>query len=168
MTWIDFAVNEQGFQIERTDPYTNNFKVLAIIGPNATEYNDYFVAASSSYKYRLAYFTQTTQSGYSNEVSISTFYTDVLPPTDLSAILLPGLAVKLKWTDNSKFLSKGTVVERKYGINGQFVEIGTTASDVYEFFDYSFSSGTYFYRVRQKLENKVYTPYSVIIRVDIP
>ncbi len=169
LTWIDFVVNEQGFQIERTDPSTNNYKVLAITGPNVTEYTDNTVTASSSYKYRVAYFTQTTQSGYSNEVSISTFYTDVLPPTNLSAVLLPGPAIKLTWTDNSKYLSKGTVVERKLGTNGRFVEIGTTASDVHEFIDFSISSGTtYFYRVRQKLENKVYTPYSVIFRVDIP
>jgi len=169
LTWIDFAVNELGFQIERTDPYTNNYKVLAITGPNVTEYNDNSVAASSSYKYRVAYFTQTTQSGYSNEASISTYYTDVLPPTDLSAVLLPGPALKLTWTDNSQSLSKGTVIERKEGTNGQYIEIGITASDVFEFTDQSINSGTtYFYRVRQKLENKVYTPYSSILRTDIP
>ena len=169
LTWIDFAINEQGFQIERIDPSTNNFKILAIVGPNVSEYEDYFVTPSSSYKYRVAYFTLTTQSGYSNEASISTFYTDVLPPTDFSAVLIPGLAVKLKWTDNSKNLSKGTIIERKLGINGQFKEIGTTASDEFEFFDFSFSSSvTYFYRIRQKLGNKVYTAYSVSIRVDIP
>ena len=169
LTWIDFAVNELGFQIERTDPFTNNYKVLAITGPNVTEYDDNSVAASNSYKYRVAYFTQTTQSGYSNEASISTYYTDVLPPTDLSAVLLPGPALKLTWTDNSQSLSKGTVIERKEGTNGQYIEIGITASDVFEFTEQSINSGTtYFYRVRQKLENKVYTPYSSILRTDIP
>jgi len=169
LKWIDFAVNEQGFQIERTDAFSNTFKVLTIVGPNVSEYEDYFVSPSSSYKYRVAYFTLTTQSGYSNEASISTFYTDVLPPTDFSAVLIPGLAVKLKWTDNSKDLSKGTIIERKLGINGQFKEIGTAASDEFEYFDFSFSNSvTYFYRIRQKLGNKIYTPYSVSVRVDIP
>jgi hypothetical protein len=169
LTWIDFAINEQGFQIERIDPTSNFYKILTIVGPNVSEYDDYFVTPSSSYKYRVAYFTLTTQSGYSNEASISTFYTDVLPPSDFSAVFIPGLAVKLKWTDNSKGISKGTIIERKLGSNGQFFEIGTTASDEFEFFDFSFSSSvTYFYRIRQKLGNKIFTPYSVIIRVDIP
>lgn len=169
LTWIDFAINEQGFQIERTDPFTNNYKVLAITGPNETEYIDNSVSASSSYKYRVAYFTQTTQSGYSNEASISTYYTDVQAPTNLNGTLYPGPALKLTWTDNSKNLSKGTVIERKVGTNGQYIEIGSTASDVFEFFDQTVNSGTtYFYRIRQKLGNKVYTPYSSILRVDIP
>lgn len=169
LTWVDFTINELGFQIERTDPSTNNYKVLAITGPNVTEYIDNSVTASNSYKYRVAYFTQTTQSGYSNEVSISTFYTDVSPPTNLNAVLFPGPAIRLTWTDNSKNLSKGTVIERKEGTNGQYIEIGTTASDVFEFIDMTVHNGTtYYYRIRQKLDNKVYTPYSIILRVDIP
>ncbi|TSA28128.1 MAG: fibronectin type III domain-containing protein [Ignavibacteriales bacterium] len=165
LTWVDFVVNELGFQIERTDPFTNNYKVLSITGSNVTEYIDNSVTASNSYKYRIAYFTPTTQSGYSNEVSISTYYTDVLPPTNLNAFPLSGPALKLTWTDNSKNLSKGTVIERKVEPDGQFIEIGSTASDVFEFIDRTINSGkTYSYRVRQKLDNKVYTPYSAILR----
>ncbi|NJD23441.1 MAG: fibronectin type III domain-containing protein [Melioribacter sp.] len=169
LTWIDFASNEQGFQIERTDPSTNNFKVLAITGPNTTEYIDNTVAASSSYKYRVAFFTQTTLSGYSNEVSISTFYTDVAAPTNLTAVLVAGPGVKLTWNDNSKNLAKGTVIERQTGTTGQFIEIGSVAADVVEYTDRTVKNGTtYFYKIRQKLDNNVYTPYTSVLRVDIP
>ena len=169
LTWIDFASNEQGFQIERTDPSTNNFKVLAITGPNTTEYIDNTVAASSSYKYRVAFFTQTTLSGYSNEVSISTFYTDVAAPTNLTAVLVAGPGVKLTWNDNSKNLAKGTVIERQTGTTGLFIEIGSVAADVVEYTDRTVKNGTtYFYKIRQKLDNNVYTPYTNALRVDIP
>lgn len=169
LTWIDFASAEQGFQIERTDPSTNNFKVLAITGPNVTEYSDNSVAASSSYKYRVAFFTQTTLSGYSNEVSISTFYTDVAEPTNLTATLVAGPGVKLTWNDNSKNLAKGAVIERQTGTTGQFIEIGSVVADIVEYTDRTIKSGTtYFYRIRQKLDNNVYTPYTSTLRVDIP
>ena len=170
LTWVDFVTNELGFQIERTNPATNNYEVLVITGPNVTEYIDNSVTAAHSYKYRLAYFTQTTQSGYSNEASISTYYTDVIPPSNLKVTpttLYVGGSVKLTWSDNSKNLSKGTVIERKAGTNGQFVEIGSTAFDVLEFVDKPPTAlTTYYYRVRQKLDTKVYTPYSEVVIVN--
>ena len=169
LTWVDFVTNELGFQIERTDPYTNTFKVLTIVPPNTQEYFDNSVSANNWYKYRVAYFTQTTQSSYSNEASISTFYTDVAAPTNLSASLLPGMILQLSWTDNSKYLSKGTIVERRTGPDGPFYEFGTAASDENKFNDITVASGkTYYYRVRQILDKKIFTPYSVILRVDIP
>ncbi len=169
LTWIDFASTEQGFQIERTDPSGNIFKVLDITGPNVTEYTDNSVAASSSYKYRVAFFTQTALSGYSNEVSISTFYTDVAAPTNLTAVLVAGPGVKLTWNDNSKNLAKGAVIERQTGTTGQFIEVGSVAADIVEYTDRTIKNGTtYFYRIRQKLDNNVYTPYTSVLRVDVP
>ncbi len=169
LTWVDFASTEQGFQIERTDPSGNIFKVLDITGPNVTEYTDNSVAASSSYKYRVAFFTQTALSGYSNEVSISTFYTDVAAPTNLTAVLVAGPGVKLTWNDNSKNLAKGAVIERQTGTTGQFIEVGSVAADIVEYTDRTIKNGTtYFYRIRQKLDNNVYTPYTSVLRVDVP
>lgn len=165
LKWVDFAVNEQGFQIERTNPFTNEFKVLALTGPNVSEYYDNSVSSSTGYSYRVAYFTLTTQSSYSNIATISTFYTDVSPPSDLSASIVNGY-LELTWKDNSRNLAKGTVIERKTGANGEFIEIGSVSSDQNKFNDLTAVSGqTYFYRVRQVLGTKVYTPYSEILKV---
>ncbi|MFA3781694.1 fibronectin type III domain-containing protein [Melioribacteraceae bacterium 4301-Me] len=168
--WNDFAVNEMGFIIERTNPRTGNFERLSPNAlPNSTEYTDYSVMASTGYKYRVAYYTSTTVSGYSNEVSISTFYTDVPQPTNLTAVFKTSPdSVILKWTDNT-FLEKGTVVERKTGSGGAFKEIGTTASDVSKFADTSVSRGvTYYYRVRQILGDRIYTEYSNTVQLTTP
>ncbi len=168
LKWNDFAVNELGFKIERTNPYTNNWEIIDIAAPNQTEYEDSNVQPSTAYKYRIAYFTTNTMSGYSNEATISTFYTDVEGPTNLSVYY--SNSVILQWTNNDKLqLTKGTIIERKTGNDGKFVEIGTTDSDVDNFNDVNIQSGkVYYYRVRQKLSTRVYTPYSNIVSITIP
>ncbi|MEJ5350245.1 MAG: fibronectin type III domain-containing protein [Melioribacteraceae bacterium] len=168
LKWNDFAVNELGFKIERTNPYTNNWEVIDIAAPNQTEYEDTNVQPSTAYKYRVAYFTSNSMSGYSNEASISTFYTDVEGPTNLSGYYSSG--VVLQWTNNDKLqITKGTIIERKIGSDGKFNEISTIEADATTFNDGNVQSGkTYYYRVRQKLANRIYTPYSNTIYISIP
>jgi len=168
LKWNDFAVNELGFKIERTNPYTNNWEVIDIAAPNQTEYEDSNVQPSTAYKYRVAYFTSNSISGYSNEASISTFYTDVEGPTNLTGYYSSG--VILQWTNNDKLqITKGTIIERKIGSDGKFNEISTIEADATTFNDGNVQSGkTYYYRVRQKLANKIYTPYSNTIYISIP
>lgn len=170
LKWNDFAVNELGFKIERTNPYTTNWEVIDIVAPNQTEYEDSNVQPSTAYKYRVAYFTSTSISGYSNEVSISTFYTDVDGPTNLAAIYnASSNEVVLQWVNNDKLqITKETIVERKEG-SGKFIEIGSVPSDIVSVSDSKIQSGvTYYYRVRQKLSNRIYTPYSNTVGISIP
>lgn len=170
LKWNDFAVNELGFKIERTNPYTTNWEVIDIVAPNQTEYEDSNVQSSTAYKYRVAYFTSTSISGYSNEVSISTFYTDVDGPTNLAAIYnASSNEVVLQWVNNDKLqITKETIVERKEG-SGKFIEIGSVPSDIVSVSDSKIQSGvTYYYRVRQKLSNRIYTPYSNTVGISIP
>ncbi|MHB8906029.1 MAG: fibronectin type III domain-containing protein [Melioribacteraceae bacterium] len=164
LKWVDFALNETAFQIERTNPTTNEFKILKITeGPNITEYYDNSVSASTAYSYRVAYFTQSTMSSYSNIVTLTTFHADVSAPSELtSTFVAEGL--QLSWKDNSQSLSKGTIIERQTGTN-DFVEIGNVSSDKTSFIDRSPVSGVTYYRVRQILGTKTYTPYSNILRV---
>jgi len=163
LKWVDFAVNESGFIIERTDPFTTEFKRVAIVPPNTEEYQDNSVSPSTGYKYRVAYFTNTSISGYSNEVSISTYYTDVAGPSNLTASL--GInVVNLKWDDNTP-LEKEVIVERKVG-NGQFQELIKLPADTKTATDATVQRGiTYQYRVRQSLGTRTYTPYSNTVQI---
>lgn len=170
LKWNDFAVNELGFKIERTNPYSTNWEIIDIVGPNQTEYEDSNVQPSTAYRYRVAYFTSTSISGYSNEVSISTYYTDVEGPTNLTVSYdTSSNTVILRWVNNDKLqLTKETIVERKEG-NGKFIEIGSVSSDITVVSDSKVQTGvTYYYRVRQKLLNRVYTPYSNTAILSIP
>jgi titin len=163
LKWVDFAVNESGFIIERTDPFTTEFKRIAIVPPNTEEYQDNSVSPSTGYKYRVAFFTNTSISGYSNEVSISTYYTDVAGPSNLSASL--GInVVNLKWDDNTT-LEKETIVERRTG-NGQFQELLKLPADTKTATDATVQRGnTYHYRVRQSLGTRTFTPYSNTVQI---
>lgn len=163
LKWVDFAVNESGFIIERTDPNTAQFKRLAIVPPNTEEYQDIDISPSTGYKYRVAYFTNTSVSGYSNEVSVSSYYTDVSGPSNLTATI--GInVVNLKWEDNTS-LEKETIVERKEG-NGPFLEHIKLAADSKSATDLNVQRGiTYQYRVRQSLGTRTYTPYSNTVTI---
>lgn len=168
--WNDFAVNELGFIIERTNPFTGNFEKLSPNAPrNSTEYTDNTVTASTGYKYRVAYYTSTTVSGYSNETSISTYYTDVQEPTNLTAVFKAAPdSIILKWIDNT-ILERGTIIERKISSGGNYQQIGTTQPDVSKFADTTISRNTtYYYRVRQILGNRIFTDYSNTVQLTTP
>jgi hypothetical protein len=164
LKWIDFATNEQGFQIERSDGSSSTFKVLALVAPNTTEYYDNSVSTSTAYTYRICYFTLTTQSSYSNTATVSTYYTTVDAPT-ITYYDNTGL---IKWHDNSHTLAKSTIIERKVGLNGDYVEYATVAADS-TVTDYSYTDPptgvVYYYRLRQSLGSKVYTPYTKEIHI---
>lgn len=169
LKWIDFAVNELGFIIERTNSFTNEFERVTIVPRNTEEYYDNSVSASTGYRYRVAYYTSSSVSGYSNEVSISTYYTDAAAPTNLTAsYYLTDNRLELNWEDNND-LEKGAVVERK--IDGGEFEVYATYNqkDITSFNDYGLLSGkTYYYRVRQVLASKTYTEYTNTVSITIP
>ena len=169
LTWTDFAVNELGFIIERTNPFTTNFERIAIVGRGSTEYYDNSVTASTGYKYRVAYYTSTSISAYSNEAIISTYYTDEAGPSDLvAAIDSTTSAVTLTWKNNTS-LAKSTIIERKIGTSGTFAEYATTTADTTEAFDFGIIPNTiYYYRLRQSLGTRTYTPYSNEAKVTVP
>jgi hypothetical protein len=165
LKWMDFAINENGFVIERTDPATTEFKRLATVPPNTIAYQDNSVAPSTGYKYRVAYFTNTSISGFSNEVTVSTFYTDTPGPSNLRASLGINI-VNLTWDDNTT-LENEVIIERKTG-DGNFVEYIKLAADSESAVDGAVQRGfTYQYRVRQSLAIRTYTPYSNIVTVSV-
>ena len=167
LTWTDFAVNELGFIIERTDPYTTNFERIAIAPRGSSEYYDNTVQASTGYRYRVAYYTNTSVSGYSNEAAIATYSTDVQGPSDFTAVYDEIYkVVKLSWTSNTQ-LAKETIIERKSG-SSNYSEYGTVPADSTVVYDYGITSGqTYYYRVRQSLGSKTYTPYSTEAKITV-
>jgi Fibronectin type III domain len=163
LLWNDFVTNEDGFLIERTDPTTNAFKVLALTNPNTTEYYDNTVSANTGYTYRIAYFVKQSNSPYSNEASVSTYYKDFSAPSDLTATDLgAGSIILLHWTDNNPNIQQGTIVERKDGGNSDYNQIATVLKDSTIFHDsLNLQPGTqYIYRVRQILYQNTYTPFS--------
>ncbi|MCL6100176.1 MAG: fibronectin type III domain-containing protein [Bacteroidetes bacterium] len=170
LRWIDFVTNEDGFLIQRTDPFTNNFQTIALTDANVTEYYDNSVQANTGYKYRVAYFVKQSNSSFSNEASVTTYYKDFSAPSNLTAVFYTGQGVSLEWVDNNKNIQQGTVIERKESLgSNSYVEIGTAAPDQTKFIDSTVQPGTlYVYRVRQILGTNTYTPYSNTVTINVP
>ncbi|OGU55772.1 MAG: hypothetical protein A2V66_14585 [Ignavibacteria bacterium RBG_13_36_8] len=161
LKWNDFAVNELGFRIQRTDPYTGTWGLLNIVPANTTEYTDYNVQASTTYIYRVAYYTSTSHSGWSNQTVITTFYTTELPPSNFKAVKYSYGVIKLTWNDTS-YLERGTIIERRDNASGgDFMVIHTTVTDETEYYDSGLTAGVkYYYRARYKLGDRIYTEYT--------
>jgi hypothetical protein len=172
LTWTDFVPNELGFIIERLDAYTAQFKQLTIVAANTTEYLDtQQITAGGTFTYRIAYFTSTSKSPYSNEVSAATSTLNISPP-NLSYSMTGPNSIRLTWTyDNTLNQSYETEVEKRIVNSGSnFIKIATKANGVTEHFDNNLPSGTYEYRVRQILSSNTntYTAYSKTVVVTIP
>ena len=69
LTWIDNSTNEDGFKIERKDG-TSDFRVIATIGIDKTEYKDSLLTPYLQYVYRAYAFNTLGKSlTYSNTTS---------------------------------------------------------------------------------------------------
>lgn len=161
LTWESSEVNILGFKIQRTNPSTGEFEQIAVAAPSAREYVDKNLMASTTYSYRIASFTSTSQSTWSNTATATTAASDVPAPTNLIAEFDDELRkVVIQWTDNTD-QEIGTYIERREGSTGEFVQIGNTTADVNIFMDSTFKTETtYYYRARHLTTEGFYTPYS--------
>ncbi len=73
LTWIDNSTNEDGFKIERKD-VTSDFKVIATLGIDKTEYKDSLLTPYLQYVYRAYAFNTLGKSlTYTNTDSAATY-----------------------------------------------------------------------------------------------
>lgn len=169
LTWESDEVNILGFKIQRTNPSTGEFEQIAVVSPSAREYTDNSLMANTTYSYRIASFTSTSQSTWSNTASATTAASDVPAPTNLTAEFDNELRkVAVQWTDNTD-QEIGTYIERRDGSTGDFVQIGNTTADINTFYDSVYTTETtYYYRARHLTTEGFYTPYSNIDNTYIP
>jgi titin len=112
------------------------------VGANTTTYHDPTVVAGQTFDYRVRAASDFTESGNSNEVSV-TFAPAA--PSGLTATAVSGIQVNLVWTNVAG--ETGYKIERWNGT--AWTQIGTTAADVVSYQDTSAVAGaSYQYRVR--------------------
>jgi FtsP/CotA-like multicopper oxidase with cupredoxin domain len=105
LTFTDNAVNETGFAIERAlvvGGVTGTFVQIATVGVHGgtglVTFNDNTVAVGQTYAYQVKAVNLAGSSGYtSTQVS-----TAILAPTNLTATVLSGTAIRLNWVNNAK------------------------------------------------------------------
>ncbi len=161
LNWEDNSDTEDGFVLERTNPVSGAYERLVVLPRNTVEYFDADLSPLTTYQYRVASFTSSSISAYSNVVTVSTYSMDVPAPENLVANYEPNnKVVIIDWDDNTQY-ENGTTIERKETINGEFVVIGTTDTDVNSFSDGAIiENQLYYYRARFTTTEGFNTTYS--------
>jgi hypothetical protein len=106
LAWQDNSLDETGFVIERSTDGIN-FSVLTNLGPSAgvgaIVYDDLAVFGGLTYTYRVAAFSGSGPSGYSNLASATVPPDDTPPaaPSNLAVSTVTQTSLTLTWLDNS-------------------------------------------------------------------
>jgi hypothetical protein len=72
LTWQDNSPNEAGFKIERKIEADGDWEQLATVAADVTSYEDFDIAGSTNYYYRVRAYTATVNSACTDEASATT------------------------------------------------------------------------------------------------
>ena len=153
LAWIDNAIDEDGFRIERCQGLgCANFAQIATVGANTTSYSDTGLSASTTYAYRVLAFNAAGDSEYSNYAEATTLDAPALPPgapSNLAAKAVSSSQINLTWIDNANN-EDGFEIQRCTGSKcTDFATITTVGPNVTSYSNTGLSrSTTYRYRVR--------------------
>lgn len=139
--WNDNSASEAGFAIERKSGSMDSFFQIDYVGANTTSYeqsemSSYPVFPGETYYYRVKAFTNSTSSGYSNEVLIQV-KSEIASPTPPEALRARAMTVdgratvRLFWADKANNESKYVVQRSK--ANEAFVVAGELPANSYKF-----------------------------------
>ena len=163
LTWLNNSINETALTVQRAADSAGPWTTLATLPPGTNSYTDPVGFTGGTYYYRVfasntvgdgatpGFPTMTADSGFSNveQVSLSQF-PPPSAPTNLAAIPLSGLRVRLSWRDNAATES-GFMLERSQ--NGEpYIVLATLGpkypAGIVTYTDTSVLPGNYYtYRV---------------------
>lgn len=155
LTWADNSDNEAGFRILRcTGASCSNFAPVGTVGAGVTSYSDTNVAEGTLYRYEVAAYNTSGDSGPSNISEVTTLtttiayaFTGFFPPVDNPPVpntAKAGQAIPLKWRIVD---ANGTPVSSAASFKGlssysiSCTTLSGTASDVLEEYAAAGSSG---------------------------
>ena len=148
LNWEDNSSAESGYIIERGEGNPVVFTVLDTAAANATAYIDNSVGEEVTYTYRVKAFNASSQSDYSNEQSVTSLFSDVLAPTDLTLVANEIGSVTIGWTDNSDN-EDGFIIERGSGSPIAYSVLDSVGANVTSYKDSTITDNTeYTYRVK--------------------
>lgn len=146
LQWQDNTQAEDGYNIERSlNGY--NWTNVATTSPNVVSFNDFYLIPDRTYYYRVKAFNSVISTGYTSTVYGITYQNIPLAPTNLTGQASSTIAV-LNWTDNSSNEDTFRVEQSTDNLN--FSEIGSTNLNIHNYYVYSLTPGTYYFRVRAR------------------
>jgi FtsP/CotA-like multicopper oxidase with cupredoxin domain/fibronectin type 3 domain-containing protein len=122
LSWVDFATNESGFEVERSISGSGSWTQIATPPVNSQSFVDTTVPIGDSYDYRVQAVNAAGPSGWSNIATVAV----LLPtaPTNLQAVLQSGPQVALTWTDAATDQT-GYVVQRSIDGGASWADLAT-------------------------------------------
>jgi len=146
LAWVDNAVDETGFVIERSDN-GGAFVQIGTAPADSVGYVDTAVAVGNLYDYHVAATNGAGTSAFSNIATVDMTSNPPAAPANLAANLVSATQVDLSWADNAT-TETGFVVERSDN-SGAFAVIATLpGGDIVNYIDGTVAVGNlYVYQV---------------------
>lgn len=110
LSWVDNSLFEQGFRIERSEG--DGYIQIGEVSANVKTFTDSVLDEGEYYLYRVAAFTTTLQSNYSNSLSVTSPVK--FAPSSLTSTTTE-TTIRLRWDDNCIF-EAGFVLQRDEGL----------------------------------------------------
>lgn len=159
LSWKDNSTDENLFSIERRINDTEFIKI-GLTDKNTTAYTDSSdeLITGGKYYYRVKAYSNS-DSAWSNESFVQTYWYDIIKPTNLRGIYLGDGKILLTWNDND---NTNTLfeIERKKDGEEQFTTIATIPGNQNTFLDENLTLlQNYTYRIRSG-DGVYYSEYS--------
>lgn len=164
LTWVNRASNAVFLNVQRRAASSVLWSNIATLSLSRTSYTDNSggLSAGGTFYYRLKVVAQS-DSGFSKEISVTTWPFDLTPASNLVGVFAdtPAVAkkmVKLTWKDNSN-QEENNIVERKEGAGGTYQAIAILSQDMTAFDDTLIVKGrTYYYRIKISRQGYISKP----------
>jgi hypothetical protein len=147
LTWVDNSINEDGFEIQRSDDGGSTYISVGIVGVGVVEFTDSGLLPNTEFTYRVLAYNTAATSQPSNAEIATTFIASPSAPDGLTAVATASDRITLNWNDNATNESNYRVLRSDNG-GEHYSIISTLPSDTETFTDYGLSSNEeYFYTV---------------------
>lgn len=135
LTWVDRAVNEQGFEIYEKVGDNGTFTILSVVPtPDVQSHILSGKQPSTTYFYYVEAYNQTENSESSNIATVTTFDVPPRAPANLVGALQVDKTIMLTWTDSSHN-ETGFRIERHTLNTVTWLPVGTVARNITQFRD---------------------------------
>ncbi len=146
LSWIDNAVNEEGYEVERKIGTDASYLKVATLPVNTTSYSDAGLTPNTTYTYRVRAYN-TIDNAYSNEATATCPTTSPNAPSGLAASGITYSRVDLAWTDNAN--NESSFVIERSDSTGAYVHVASVGQNVTTYSDTTvIPSTSYSYRIK--------------------
>jgi len=162
--WLDNNDKETAYKVQRSVGDESNFKEIAILDFDVTNFKDDNLEPLTKYFYRIQASNLQGVSDFSDVVAIETLEEVPNAPINFQAVPISTTEVELKWSDVSDN-ETGFEIERSRDTPDNFKVVGRTSQNSTSYINKDLEPATtYFYRIRA-IKDDIFSEYSSVVNV---